>query len=83
MLVTAFDQLLRLLHPMIPFLTEEIWRLFGEIAPERGFPYSRLAEPVLIAAAWPKFEESWQNEEIEQQFGQFQDVLGAVLKNPQ
>ena len=78
MLVTAFDQLLRLLHPMIPFLTEEIWRLFGELAPSRGFPRTQEAEPVLIAAAWPTVQAAWKNDQIERQFHWFQKALGAV-----
>src|SRR5436190_1363097 len=32
-LAHALDTLLRLLHPIIPFLTEEVWHLLGEIAP--------------------------------------------------
>ena len=35
-LAHTLDALLRLLHPMIPFLTEEVWQLLGELAPERG-----------------------------------------------
>ena len=34
----ALDVILRLLHPMIPFITEEIWQLLGTIAPQRGLP---------------------------------------------
>lgn len=78
MLVTAFDQILRLLHPMIPFLTEEIWRAFGDVAPSRGYPEVKEAEPVLIVAAWPEFHEDWQDPAIEQQFRLFQKALGAV-----
>ncbi|MEX2092308.1 MAG: valine--tRNA ligase [Pirellulales bacterium] len=39
-LAHALDTLLRLLHPMIPFLTEEVWQLLAQLAPERG-----LSEP--------------------------------------
>ena len=35
-LAHVLDTLLRLLHPIIPFLTEEVWQRLGEIAPERG-----------------------------------------------
>ncbi|HEX7020881.1 MAG TPA: valine--tRNA ligase [Gemmatimonadaceae bacterium] len=43
-LVHAFDQALRLLHPIVPFITEELWqRLPG-----------RAAGAFLVRAAWPK-----------------------------
>ncbi len=32
-LAHALDTLLRLLHPMIPFLTEEVWQLLAQVAP--------------------------------------------------
>jgi valyl-tRNA synthetase len=40
--------ILRLLHPLMPFVTEELWRALGEIAPG-----ATDAEPLLIRAAWP------------------------------
>jgi valyl-tRNA synthetase len=35
-LAHALDVLMRLLHPMMPFLTEEVWQLLAQVAPERG-----------------------------------------------
>jgi valyl-tRNA synthetase len=35
-LAHALDVLMRLLHPMMPFLTEEVWQLLGKVAPTRG-----------------------------------------------
>src|SRR4029079_19393517 len=35
LLAHALDVLLRLLHPMMPFLTEEVWQLLGKVAPQR------------------------------------------------
>ena len=35
-LAHTLDTLLRLLHPMIPFLTEEVWHRLGAVAPQRG-----------------------------------------------
>jgi len=39
--------LLRLLHPLMPFVTEEIWQALREAAPEAA------GEPLLINARWP------------------------------
>ena len=44
-LAHTLDTLLRLLHPMIPFVTEEVWQLLSEAAPRRGI--STLPSPVL------------------------------------
>lgn len=45
MLVFVLDQTLRLLHPMMPFITEEIW---GKLPLERDGQAA-----MLVAAAWP------------------------------
>jgi valyl-tRNA synthetase len=79
-LAHVLDTLLRLLHPMIPFLTEEVWQLLGEIAPRRGLDGSSdkpAAESVMLAA-WPVCDSRRQNPEIEARFARFQDVLRAV-----
>jgi len=83
-LAHALDVLLRLLHPMVPFLTEEIWQLLGELAPVRelattGLPApTRQAEESICIAAWPEVRESDIDAGIESQFAEFQAVLGAV-----
>jgi valyl-tRNA synthetase len=40
--------LLRLLHPLMPFVTEEIWQALREAAPDTA------SEPLLITARWPQ-----------------------------
>ena len=44
-LLYVLDQILRLMHPFMPFITEEIWQAI----PHEG--------EALIVAAWPKFRE--------------------------
>jgi len=51
--LTRVDTLLRLLHPMIPFLTEEVWQLLGEAAPERGIDRWKKVGPSIMIARWP------------------------------
>jgi valyl-tRNA synthetase len=43
----VFDEMLRLLHPFMPFISEELWRVTGEVGPKR--------ESLLITAAWPDY----------------------------
>ncbi len=42
----ALDEILKLLHPFMPFVTEELWAVLGEAGPER--------ETLLCLTAWPK-----------------------------
>jgi valyl-tRNA synthetase len=41
----VLDQILALLHPFMPYITEELWRVTGEAGPKR--------DTMLIEAAWP------------------------------
>jgi len=42
----VLDQILKLLHPMMPFVTEELWRATGSTGPKR--------ESLLILSDWPQ-----------------------------
>jgi len=77
-LAHTLDTLLRLLHPMIPFLTEEVWQLLAQIAPERGIDIIEPAAESIMIAPWPEADAMRQNAEIEAQFARFQEVLRAV-----
>ena len=44
----VLDQILKLLHPFMPFITEELWRATGETGPAR--------EKLLIVSGWPKLK---------------------------
>ena len=80
-LAHALDVLMRLLHPMMPFLTEEVWQLLAQVAPSRGLTAaatSECAAPSICIAPWPSADTTHQDAAIEQQFADFQAVLGAV-----
>jgi valyl-tRNA synthetase len=77
-LAHTLDTLLRLLHPMIPFLTEEVWQRLGEYAPRRTLGDHHPAAESVMIAPWPEFDEKRQNPEIEARFARFQEVLRAV-----
>lgn len=78
MLAHTLDTLLRLLHPVIPFITEEIWQLLGEAAPERGLDTPEAASPSVMIAAWPEANENHLNQEIEDRYATFQIAIGVL-----
>jgi valyl-tRNA synthetase len=77
-LAHTLDVLLRLLHPMIPFVTEEIWQLLGRMASVRGLKDLQPATESVMLAPWPQADLAHRDEEIEARFAQFQQVLGAL-----
>jgi valyl-tRNA synthetase len=77
-LAHTLDTLLRLLHPMIPFLTEDVWQRLSQVAPQRGIDEPGPAAESIMIAPWPEFDSKRQNAEIEAQFAQFQQVLRAI-----
>ncbi|MBI3465060.1 MAG: valine--tRNA ligase [Planctomycetes bacterium] len=77
-LAHALDTLLRLLHPMIPFLTEEVWQLLGQAAPERGLGAPTQAAESVMIARWPESDSTWQDREIESRFARFQEALRGL-----
>jgi valyl-tRNA synthetase len=77
-LAYALDALLRLLHPMIPFITEEVWHLLGKAAPQRGLQNPQPAVENVMIAAWPEIDASWHDAEIEARFTRFQEMLKGL-----
>ena len=77
-LAHTLDTLLRLLHPMAPFVTEEVWQLLAVAAPERGIDQPQPAALSIMIAAWPECDPARRNDQIESQFARFQEVLRAV-----
>ena len=77
-LAHTLDALLRLLHPIIPFVTEEIWQLLAEAAPVRGVGTPTPAAESIMIAPWPEADLARQNGEIEARFARFQEVLRAI-----
>jgi valyl-tRNA synthetase len=77
-LAAVLDGSLRLLHPMIPFITETIWWRLNDVRPQRGLP-GRLECPPsarLIKAAWPMVGEF--SEAAEALFPKLQEIIGAI-----
>ncbi len=65
----VLDEILKLLHPFMPFLTEELWRVTGETGPKR--------ERMLALSEWPKLS-GLQNEKAENEIGWLVDLVSAI-----
>jgi valyl-tRNA synthetase len=77
-LVGVLDAIVRLVHPVMPFVAESLWQALSEVAPQRGLPApAKVAESVVIAA-WPVCPEAWQDSGVEQRIGRMQDLIRAV-----
>jgi len=84
----VLDTLLRLFHPAIPFVTEEIWqtlktRLGGCASGARAGDSARLrldfSAPSLCVAAWPALSlEHWGNAEAEARLADLQAIVTAL-----
>jgi len=77
-LAHTLDTLLRLLHPLTPFITEEIWQLLARAAPARGLSEPVAAAESVMIATWPEAEPGRQDDEIEARFARFQEVLKGL-----
>jgi valyl-tRNA synthetase len=77
-LAHALDNLLRLLHPFTPFLTEEIWQRLGEAAPRRGLTDPQPSAESAMIAPWPQADATRRDATIEARFARFQEVLKGL-----
>ncbi len=78
-LATCLDQVLRLLHPFVPFVTETLWAKLGELAPERGvLAKLESIDSLLVQAKWPVADAAWRDEDLEARFAFAQETVGAL-----
>ncbi|MDF2119583.1 valine--tRNA ligase [Roseiarcaceae bacterium H3SJ34-1] len=68
---TAFliDEIAKLLHPFMPFITEELWAIKGEDGPQR--------ESILALAPWPDFS-GLENPAAEAELGFVVDLISEI-----
>src|SRR5262249_25714428 len=77
-LVGVLEAILRLVHPVMPFVAESIWQALGEAAFERGLPGPEPASESVVIAPWPAFPAAWQDPAMEQRMAWMQDLVRAV-----
>jgi len=77
-LAFALDQILRLFHPFVPFITEALWERLNAQCPARGIERPIPSSPLLISAAWPEPRPEWEDENIEAEFAAVQNVIRGI-----
>src|SRR5882762_2653998 len=74
--LAAFETALRLLHPVMPFLTEELWQRLGAAA-QTGRPIQ--SRPISISLApYPQFSHHATDLTAEREVELLQDIIGAA-----
>ncbi len=71
MVAWTLDQILILLHPVMPFITEELW---AKTAEEGGPARAGL----LIAQRWPSYDEAWVDAGAEAEIGWLVDLVTEI-----
>jgi valyl-tRNA synthetase len=74
----ALDQVLRLLHPFVPFITEMLWEHLLASVPARGIDRPFASSELLITAPWPERRPDWEDEALEARFSFLQEVIRAI-----
>src|SRR5947199_2082163 len=67
-LAYCFDTVLRLLHPVVPFITEELWQKLP----------GRTADELLVVAAWPAPRAALADAAADQQFPLVQETISSI-----
>lgn len=71
----VLDQSLRLLHPFMPFVTEEVWQhLYRTSVPDQA----RWPAPALIIASWPEVNTRALDEAAENDFQLLQEIIVRI-----
>ena len=66
----TLDQTLKLLHPVMPFITEELWAELGKEGPAR--------DGLLIGAEWPGLPDAFIDASAEAEIGWLVDLVGEI-----
>ncbi|MBF0462172.1 MAG: valine--tRNA ligase [Magnetococcales bacterium] len=71
-MLQVLETALRLLHPLMPFITEELW--------QKVVPWTRTiqSEGSIMQAPWPQVEENLLDPQAEERIHFVQEVVGAV-----
>jgi valyl-tRNA synthetase len=70
-LAEVLDRAMRLLHPIMPFITEVVWQ---------RLPHAPVEAPSVMVARWPEPVEGWEDAAAEAAFAELQEVVVEVRR---
>lgn len=70
----TLDQTLKLLHPVMPFITEELWAELGK----EGAPRDLARDGLLIGAEWPVLPDAFIDASAEAEIGWLVDLVSEI-----
>ena len=65
----VLDEILKLLHPFMPFITEELWRVTAEQGPKR--------DQLLVLSQWPSYD-GLEDDKAEAEIGWVIDLITVI-----
>lgn len=77
-LAGVLDGILRLVHPVMPFVAESLWQALNEAAPERGLPNPIRGEESVCIARWPEYPAGLADTATETAIARMQDLVRGV-----
>lgn len=77
-LVGVLDAIVRLVHPVMPFVAESLWQALNEAAFERGLPAPEPATESVMIAPWPKFPPAFKDESVNARIARMQELVRVV-----
>ena len=77
-LAAALDQCLRMLHPISPFITEELWQKLKEVTENTPLLPHLEDEEALIRARWDAKPENVRDEEVEDDMDLLQELISGI-----
>jgi valyl-tRNA synthetase len=77
-LAGVLDGILRLVHPVMPFVAESIWQALADAAFERGLPAPEPSAESVVIAPWPEFPAAWRDAAMEARIARMQELIRVV-----
>ncbi len=77
-LVTVLEQALRLLHPFMPYITEELWQRLPGVDAHLLHPAYKDARPTVMLAAYPQADAALIDERAEGEMAAVIDLISRV-----